>query len=239
MSFRERIDMAVFGAVPAFVRASVRLSGLAPDRGAHAARALVQRAGLAALPAEDDARLAAWREAYASVGLGPDVIPPPAALADWAVTPGGVPSQGALRDLVHAFSLRHVVPIAAYDLAAIAGDLWLCPSRGCEHFVGMGEDGPTSPELNELILVDSRAEVLARHWHGRQGRLTAACPGTRDALVHLDFLTPLADRSDELTGAFVRLATGFVGGTAEVRWLRWETPQVDWTVGRAAGDDGD
>lgn len=231
---RESIDMAVFGAVPAFVRASIRLRGLAPERGAAAARALLRKAR----PSDDPTTqvgqpTADWRSAYAAVGLPPEVMPPTDILAAWARAPEGVPSQGTLRDLAHAFSLQHGVPVAMYDWAALQGDVWLRPSRGCEDFAGVGDDHQANPPLSELILVDSAEQVLARHWHGRQGRATVVGPATREVLAHLDFLAPAAGEAERLADAFARLVTGFAGGRAEVAWLTWDTPRETWTSGAA------
>lgn len=226
-AFVERVDMAVFGLVPAFERLSIRLVGVDPEAGARPASALLARAGRGGSLGASNPRVAAWHEAYAAIGLGEDRPTPMEALAAWAGTAAGVPSQGAIRDLAHAFSLLNGIPVSAYDLDRVQGDLWLRPSRGCEHFVGPGDTAATSPDLNELILADSNEEVLARHWHGRQGR-PAAGRATRVVLFHLDFLEPIDGEAHRLRGAFVRLAIGFLGGTADERRLTWDTPQAAW-----------
>ncbi len=220
--------MAIFGLVPDFVRASIRLGGFDPARGARAAAALLARTDTPASRVAHDPHLAAWRAAYRQVGLPEDVEPPPAVLAAWATLPGGIPSQGALADLVHAFSLQRRVPIAAYDIRRIQGDLWLRPSRGCEHYLAIGSDQPISPPLGEIILVDSGEEVFARAWHGRQGRPAVVTPTSDEVLVHVDLLPPLAAQAAALAEALVRLLTGFLGGEADLCWLTWDTPEATW-----------
>ncbi len=228
-AWREKIDMGVFGLAPGFERISILVTGIEPGRGTRAAAALLARtAKPGALPGPDDPRIAAWRAAYAAAGIDPSVATPVEALAAWAATPAGIPSQGTVRDIVHAFSLQHGVPAAAYAVARIRGDLWLRPSRGCEHFLGIGDAAPSAPAINEIILADSADEVLARHWHGRQGRSTAADAACRAVLVHVDLLPPQAEAADDLAAALARLITGFAGGTAETRRLAWETPQAAW-----------
>ena len=227
--FRERIDMAVFGPVPEFVRLSIRLrlADPGPARGTGAAAALLARVR----PAVRPAALAGWREAYAAVGLGPDVVPPPEALGAWAATPGGVPSTGRLADVVNAFALQHGVPAAAYDLGPRSGDLWLRPARGIEHFVPMGGGPPEVPPLGELVLVDSADRVLARDWHGAASRPFLVGPASRDVLVHLDLLTPAAPEPSRLADAFTRLALGFLDGHADTRTLSRTQPMVAWGGG--------
>ena len=242
-SWRELIDMAVFGPVPEYVRVSILLSDVSnatnqPSAGA--AAALLGRASRASRVSQasrtshaeaewagDEAEIAAWLAAYESVGLPPDVLPPPRILAAWATLPDGVPSQGPLADLVNAFALQNVIPVAAYDLSAVEGDLWLRPSRGCEIYESVG-GGTGNPPLGEMILADSADLVLARHWHGAQGRPVVVGSTTIRALVHLDLLPPLASQADTLAGKFARLATGFLGGSAEVRLLSWAAPQAVW-----------
>lgn len=229
----ERIDSAVFGPVPAFVRMSLRLTGIDPARAAAsagAARAYLARAaaGGAGTP-DDDLQSAAWRAAYADVGLGDDVLSPVAALRAWAAAPGGVPSQGALLDLVNAISLLHGAPTAAYDLAGVAGDLWLRPSRGVESFEAPAAHTgrPSIVEINELILADSADHVVARSWHGSPGRQAIVGPGSRDVLVHVDRLAP--PETPEATGeAIGRLIAGFVGARFEVRVLTRGQPSARW-----------
>jgi DNA/RNA-binding domain of Phe-tRNA-synthetase-like protein len=234
--------MAVFAAVPAFVRVSIRLAGFTDDHRA-AVAALLVRAGERAALTDDDVRVSSWREAYVQVGLGEDVVPPHVALAAWATVPGGVPPQGTLPDLVNAFGLLHGVPVATYDPSGAMGDLWLRPARGTETFEPLGGEAlgpsavgslcggtPAMPTVGELILSDSADHVLARHWHGAQGRATVLRGGASEALVHLDLLPPLAADAETLAGRFVRLVTGFVGGTSDVRLISRSRPQAPWTA---------
>jgi DNA/RNA-binding domain of Phe-tRNA-synthetase-like protein len=222
--------MAVFGVAPEFVRVSIRLAGMDNGRNAIPAAALLARAGAAAtaMPATGE-RWTAWREAYAAFGIGPDEPPPTAALVAWAAMPGGVPSLGPLSDLVNAFALQHALPGAAYDLAAVSGDLWLRPSRGIERYEPLDGGREASPPVGELILADSADLVLARHWHGAPGRATAVTATTSAAVVHFDLLPAAPERAAALAEAFMRLATGFVGGTAAVRYLTRAQPQAMWT----------
>jgi DNA/RNA-binding domain of Phe-tRNA-synthetase-like protein len=223
--------MAVFGVAPDYVRVSLQLSALEPDRAAPAAAALLARAGQAARGlVADDPRLAGWRDPYLALGVPDDVPTPPEVLAAWAEQPGGVPSQGALNDLVNAFALQHCVPVSAHDLARVVGDLWLRPSRGLEWYEPLGGGAPESPALGELILVDSADQVLARHWHGAPGRVAAVGSASREALVLVDLVPPLAEAAGELSEQLLRLLTGFLGGQAEVRRLSRAAPSAEWAA---------
>lgn len=232
----ERIDSAVFGPVPDFVRLTVRMSRIqgVTDGAAAAARDALTRAAVAAAAAPPpDAVFAAWRAAYADVGLPAATIPPHEALLAWARSPHGVPSQGVVADLLNAFSLEHGIPTAGYDVANIQGDLWLRPSRGCEpHWPLGGSAGrPATVEINELILADSADVVVARAWHGAPGAQAFIGGASRDVLLHFDLLPPapaaLADAGVLALAASDRIGS-LLGGTLAWRVMSRAVPMARW-----------
>lgn len=234
----ERIDSAVFGPVPAFVRLSIRLH--LRDAGAagcaEAARAMLAATSAAAADAAPfAAAMAAWRAAYTDVGLPASTVPPPEALRAWARAPGGVPSQGAVPDVLNALSLQLGVPTAGYAVEGIGGDLWLRPSRGCETHLPLGGEAarPATVPINELILADSADFAVARAWHGAPGAQAFVGPACRDVLVHVDLLPPAAAAAadpaataSEVLGVFGRLF-GF-GGLASWHVLSRAAPAAQW-----------
>jgi DNA/RNA-binding domain of Phe-tRNA-synthetase-like protein len=236
---REQIDMAVFAAALDFVRIALRLSG---SRGAnhHAARALLQRASAAAAVGRGDGGAGSgaagtvgvepWRKAYAAVGLSPELVPPHEALAAWARHRGGVPSRGAIADVVHAFSLRMRLPAAAYDLRPVVGALWLRPARGIESGQLIGEDRPESVPAGELILADDANQVLARDWHGRQGVAFQAVGDVSEALVHVDVLAPGSGEVERLAAELAGLLGAYARCEVETRILAHDRPRVRWTT---------
>lgn len=262
-AFRERIDMAVFGPLPDFVRLSVRLTADAQSpfhgHGSRSAAMLLARlsAEAAAESAADSAtdsradsaadsmtdtaadsatdsavsprRIEIWKRAYAVVGLPASTVPPPEALLAWARSPGGVPSQGVVEDVVNAFALEHAVPAAAYDLAAVEGDLWLRPSRGHEIFEA-ADGAATTPAINDLILVDSADRVMAMAWHGAQSALTRVRPGAEDLLIHADLLGLPIDAARAMADALAARLAGFVGGRSGIRILSRDNPMAAWPV---------
>jgi DNA/RNA-binding domain of Phe-tRNA-synthetase-like protein len=223
---RERIDMLVFGAVPEFVRLSVRVTGV--DQAVHAGAIRAFLRGVSGAPRGPgfDSALAAWRRAYAAVGLPADTVPPQEALARWAASPGGVPTQGAILDLANALSLQRGAPAAAYDLGAAANGLWLRPSRGIEWHKDLS-GAAENPAVGELILADGADVVLARHWHGTPGRTALPGDACRTALFHVDFLGRPTDL-DAQVATVLRLLGAYLGGTAAAAVLERGRPQTDW-----------
>jgi DNA/RNA-binding domain of Phe-tRNA-synthetase-like protein len=235
----ERIDAAVFASVPNFARASLRLSGIDVGRGA-TVRAFLNAMSAKATSAkaisadgtgtEDGWQTPGslrWREAYAAVGLSAKVVPPPDALRAWAGRPGGVPTTGAVSDLVNAFSLMHDIATAAYDLSDAEGGLWLRPARGHESFEGT--NGADSPPLGELILADGADRVIAREWHGTPGPRFMPRSSSTSVQVHLDVLDEHAPALvAELASEMGRLARGYLRCDVATLVLHREAPIVRW-----------
>ncbi|MFN2115217.1 MAG: hypothetical protein ACK2T6_05845 [Anaerolineae bacterium] len=243
MPRREKIDMAVFAAAPGFVRVSLRLRGAGPLIDASrtaAALALLDRASAKARSRSEGAEGAApghfhgdpdgaaWRDTYWRAGLPDDTVAPHVALAAWAATPGGVPTQGPLLDVLHALSLDRGVPVAADDLAGVTGDVWLRPSRGIELHEPIAGGPPSSPAIGEIVLVDSADVVMARDWHGSAGRRAAVRGVPDNVLVHVDLLAPTASDVDAAADAVRRLLDTHVGGDVAVDVLRREEPVATW-----------
>jgi DNA/RNA-binding domain of Phe-tRNA-synthetase-like protein len=227
---RESIDSAVCSSVPRFVRVSLHVSGINAGGTSSKAYALLSKAAeVAGRHGPVELRhIQSWRQAYEATGIGAEVVTPVEALAAWSSVAGGIPSSGPLADLVSAFSLMHAVPAAAYHLPGISGSLWLGPARGIERF-DRGPDGPSEiVPAGELILSDSAGNVMARRWHSSQGRQVVVGGATRHALVHLDLLPPLTERTRELTDAFSRLCTGFLGAIVQAQTLSDESPTIAW-----------
>ncbi len=220
---RELIDMALFGVAPEFVRASLRLTGVDGGRSAATAARLLAKASRDVADVGADA----WRRAYDDLGIASEAVAPATALAAWAAVPGGVPSQGPITDIVHATALRVGCPAAAYDLAAIHGDLWLRPARGVEVFEGLTGRPDTVP-INEPVLVDSADHCLARAWHGAQSAVSRCTTATTDAIVHLDWLALDPADAHEQGRALARLLTGFLGGSVSMRLLHRDAAVADW-----------
>lgn len=224
--------MSVFSSVPGYTRVSVLFKGLGLAAEAGPSSDLVGHARRA-MRNQSEGHVgsdAAWREAYAAVGLDTPTVPPHEALAAWAATPTGVPSQGPLADLVNGFSVELAVPTAAYDLASVDGDMWLCPARGYEVFLPVDGARPLSPRVGELILVDSRARVMARRWHGAQGRAFVARGETTTAIVHVDLLPPVSDHAQQIADGLIGLVTAALGGSGEAALICRSAPIASWRV---------
>jgi DNA/RNA-binding domain of Phe-tRNA-synthetase-like protein len=132
----------------------------------------------AALP-----EIQAWRKAFTRMGLKP--------------TQYRCASEALLRrfrkehalhtihpfvDLCNAVSIAFAVPVAAFDLMKITGDLEVRPAKGDETYENFSGE-LEHPDPGEIIFVDSARRVHARRWTNRQSGYSAIRDDTVDVLV--------------------------------------------------------
>jgi DNA/RNA-binding domain of Phe-tRNA-synthetase-like protein len=226
----ERVDGAVFALVPEFARASIDLvvtsPSASPALGAYAARVARRAAdaeGAGRSPPDPE-----WRDAYHRLGLPDDLTPPHEALAAWARANGRLPSQGPILDLVNAYSLVARTPAAAYAVDDAAGGLWLRPARGHEQHESVAGEW-SSPPVGELVLADGGDRVLARHWHGSQGRSFVPGPAARRVRIHIDVLGVAPHDAATRAGTeFARLAEAMLSATAAVQVVDVARAVIAW-----------
>jgi DNA/RNA-binding domain of Phe-tRNA-synthetase-like protein len=170
-----------------------------------------------------------WEVAYERLGMGPDVVPPHRALEGWVRATGRIPSQGAILDLVNAFSLAAGLPAAAYDVRRATGGLWLRPARGHESYTAL--DGSVdAPAIGEIVLADGSDTVMARHWHGSPGAEFAPSGASTEVRLHVDVLHPNApeEAARRAGRSLVALAESMLGGRATLAVLHGARPAVAW-----------
>jgi DNA/RNA-binding domain of Phe-tRNA-synthetase-like protein len=143
------------------------------------ARARLDAAGAeSALP-----EVAAWRRAYARMGLKPTQYRSAAeALLRRFRREGDLPRLHPLVDLCNAVSLAFALPVAVFDLGGITGFLEVRHARGDERYLAFSGETET-PDPGEVIFADAAGEVHARRWTFRQSRRSTVSPETHTALI--------------------------------------------------------
>ena len=94
---------------------------------------------------------------------------------------GEIPSLNLLVDLGNLVAVRHRLPVAVLDTAAMTGSLTVRFADGSESFTGLGA-GESSPDPGEVVFADEAGEVSARRWCWRQSATSATGPETSAAL---------------------------------------------------------
>lgn len=184
---------------------------------------------LAATPIAEVPSIAAWRRAFSRFGVKPTKYRVAAeALLRRLSKQGDIPSISTLVDIGNLVSIRYAMPVAVFDVAAIAGPLAVRFATGGERFIDLGDSEIVHPEPGEVIFVDDRDEVSARRWCWRQSARSAAAPDTVEALIvvegHHD--TAADDTLAALTDVKSLLGTYLAGADAAGWLLSPERPEV-------------
>ena len=153
---------------------------VAPDLEPFLARA---RERLGATTESELPEVAAWRRAYAQMGLKPTQYRSAAeALLRRFRREGTLPTLHPLVDLCNAVSLAYALPVAVFDLDGVDKFLEVRRAIGTEDYLAFSGE-VEHPEPEEVIFADGAAQVHARRWTFRQSRRSTVGEGTRRALI--------------------------------------------------------
>ncbi|MGX4690667.1 B3/B4 domain-containing protein [Streptomyces sp. JNUCC 63] len=143
----------------------------------------LSRTDVSALPA-----VAAWRDAYRTVGVNPNRFPCAAESVLRRVAKGDrLPRINALVDLCNAVSLDSRLPVASCDVGDIEGGLEVRHAHGAEVFTPLGTpDAPEHPDPGEVIYADARGRAHSRRWNWRQGDVVKTDVGRRRLLLTVE-----------------------------------------------------
>ena len=95
---------------------------------------------------------------------------------------GSLPSIHPLVDVCNAVSLAYAIPIAAFDLDQVTGNLTVRRATGTETYATFAGDTET-PEPGEVIFADDAGHAHARRWTNRQSGRSAIRPETHVVLI--------------------------------------------------------
>lgn len=145
------------------------------------------RARIGVTPLSEIPALAAWRRVFRDFGVDPTQYRSAAeALLRRLTKQGELPSIGTLVDLANLVSIRHALPVAVFDRAAVRGGIVVRFARGDERWADLGSSSTERPDPGEVIFVDESDVVVARRWCWRQSAESAARASTTDVLVTVE-----------------------------------------------------
>ena len=125
----------------------------------------------------------AWRRAFGRMGLKPTQYRCASeALLRRFRKEDALPRLHPLVDVCNAISLAFAIPVAAFDVAGIDGDLVVRRAVGDEDYLTFSGEHE-SPEPGEVIFADDARQVHARRWSNRQSGRSAVAAPTTSALI--------------------------------------------------------
>jgi DNA/RNA-binding domain of Phe-tRNA-synthetase-like protein len=141
------------------------------------------RARLAGTTESDLPEVAAWRRAYAQMGMKPTQYRSAAeSLLRRFRKEDALPQLHPLVDLCNALSLAFALPMAVIDLDQVDEFLHVRHAQGDEQYLAFSGETETPP-AGEVIFADASGHAHARRWTFRQSRRSTVGPTTRRALV--------------------------------------------------------
>jgi DNA/RNA-binding domain of Phe-tRNA-synthetase-like protein len=181
-------------------------------------------------PESELPEVAAWRRAYAQMGMKPTQYRSAGeALLRRFRREGTLPQLHPLVDLCNAVSLAFALPVAVFDLDGVEGYLEVRHATGAEEYLAFGGE-VEAPEPGEVIFADAADHVHARRWTFRQSRRSTVGQATRRVLIvseglHATAATDVPALIDALAGEISGVwgaPKGQAVLTAEAP--RWELP---------------
>lgn len=147
----------------------------------------------------------AWRRAFGRMGLKPTQYRCAAeSLLRRSRTEGSLPAIHPLVDLCNAISIAFAIPVAAFDLARVSGDLEVRRATGCEVYETFSGE-IEHPEVGEVIFADSSGRAHARRWVHRQSGYSSVSQRTTQAFIVGEALHDTASQDiPRLTEALTR-----------------------------------
>jgi DNA/RNA-binding domain of Phe-tRNA-synthetase-like protein len=212
--------LAQFPTVVAGAAFALRIDNHSEERAAEGlvrAQEEVVRAQFASVPLSSHPHISSWRAAYSSFGVKPTQYRCAVeALLRHVVKGGTVPHINKLVDLCNYVSMRHILPVAAYDLDHISGPVEVRFAQGDEPFLPLYATEIEYPQPGEVVYTDDQG-ALSRRWTWRQSDRAKSTPQTRNALLTAEGVNDIeASAIKAAMEELVSLVRQYCGG--EVSW---------------------
>jgi len=185
-------------------------------------------ASFASTPLSSHPHISSWRSAFSSFGVKPTKHRCAVeALLRHVLKAGTVPHINKLVDICNYVSMKHVLPVAAYDLAGVSGPVEVRFAQGDEPFLPLYEKEIEYPKPGEVVYTDNQG-ALSRRWTWRQCDRAKSTPQTRHALLTTEGVKDI--ERDAVEAAIKELASlveEYCGG--ELTWTVLDRDRA-WAV---------
>ena len=178
--------LAQFPTIVAGAAFALGIDNQSEERAAEALlRAQVEtvEAQFATEPLSSHPHISSWRSAFSSFGVKPTQYRSAVeALLRHVLKKRSVPHINKLVDICNYVSMKHVLPVAAYDLSHVSGPIEVGFAEGDEPFLPLYGKEVEYPKAGEVIYTDDEG-ALSRRWTWRQSDRAKSTPKTRNAVL--------------------------------------------------------
>jgi DNA/RNA-binding domain of Phe-tRNA-synthetase-like protein len=167
----------------AFANGVDNASGSLDTKGLLRAQEEAVKARFATTLTSSHPHISSWRAAYSSFGVKPTKHRCAVeALLRHVLKAGSVPHINKVVDLCNYVSMKHVLPVAAYDLAFVSGPVEVRFATGDEPFLPLYAKETEYPMPGEVVYTDDEG-ALSRRWNWRQCDRAKTTAQTRNVLL--------------------------------------------------------
>jgi DNA/RNA-binding domain of Phe-tRNA-synthetase-like protein len=96
-------------------------------------------------------------------------------------------------DFYNHYSLAHMIPMGAYDLTKVEGDLHLTFAEKGIEFIPLANPNSTQLTKNDEVIYKDDKKVTCRYWNLKDSDLTKITNETKDIIFMLDMIKENAD----------------------------------------------
>lgn len=148
-------------------------------------------------------KMTAWHEAFKIFGEKEE-ISSVENLYHLILSDKSLNSNNKLIDICNFMSVDNMLPIGAYDLGKIDGDIMLTLAKGNENFTKLESNETSNPKTSEIVYRD-RKEILQRKWNWQKSEKSKITEGVRNVALIIEGLPP-TDK-DEIVDIMGAMAT--------------------------------
>ena len=130
----------------------------------------------------------AWIDTFSKMGAKAKYKSSLVAARDFYKENGRLYQINPIVDFYNHFALRHMVPMGAYDMSKIDGDLYLTLADKGLEFIGIGGKDIQKTNDGEIIYKDDSG-VLCRCWNLKDADRTKITDEAKDVLFMFDIIS--------------------------------------------------
>ena len=171
---------------------------------------------------------AAWEQAFAELDLADSGVSVSLVNMLGRIVDSGknLASVHPLVDVYNMFVLKTFIPMGAYDLDRVEGDVELVFAFGKEKFKQLGKNKVEVVPENEVILHDAN-EAMCRYWVWKQSETTKIRPYTKNVLLRFEAQGLKGAVVKEQVEAFLQELEGRFGARTTLYKLNKKQAEVE------------
>lgn len=173
-------------------------------------------------------KINSWRKAYAAFGVkSSDAKASVENLYRMILSGREIREINPLVDIYNYISLKYMVPVGGEDLDKVVGDIQLTFAGKDEPAVKLLGDHPVEPPITGEVFYKDDISALCRRWNWREAERTMLTADTKNAILVLEGLPPVArEEVEAAVNELTQLVHTYCGGMSRFRILTLNSAEL-------------